>query len=377
MAARTTGFALFASGSVQEAHDAALIAQAATLESRVPFLHFFDGFRTSHELNTLTLISDEHLRAMMAEMVQPLHSEIVELKEKLGRGEQKRSRFEVSLSQIPPELEQQLEQRLHKDLGPRVLSETRQQSEQVLEAAKAAIARKTAETHSEFLEQVKHELQKVEQRAQSLSAHLDEGLRQQWRSGLGELQQHMVDAGNRLKRLSEELLQVLQHNLGEEHEARRRELQQVQEAVTAESSRLQEKIAVLGGRVERLSEAAQRLESGLDQRLAQLASDMVSSTRSQMESAVDELLEELRKRNAQELEKQVQDACANLKIIQKGIEGSVSESLKAQAAESLQSFEHSMEELGRQSAGMWRTALAGRLDLLLRTLGEQLKSESA
>ncbi len=51
MAARTTGFALLSSASVQEAHDAALIAQAATLESRVPFLHFFDGFRTSHELN--------------------------------------------------------------------------------------------------------------------------------------------------------------------------------------------------------------------------------------------------------------------------------------------------------------------------------------
>ncbi|HLJ61076.1 MAG TPA: pyruvate:ferredoxin (flavodoxin) oxidoreductase [bacterium] len=65
MAVRTTGFALLASGSVQEAHDMALIAQAATLASRVPFVHFFDGFRTSHELNTLTLISDEHLRAMI------------------------------------------------------------------------------------------------------------------------------------------------------------------------------------------------------------------------------------------------------------------------------------------------------------------------
>src|SRR5450759_837801 len=54
MAVRTTGFALFSSGSVQEAHDSALIAQAATLQSRIPFVHFFDGFRTSHELNTLT-----------------------------------------------------------------------------------------------------------------------------------------------------------------------------------------------------------------------------------------------------------------------------------------------------------------------------------
>ncbi|MHB8147967.1 MAG: pyruvate:ferredoxin (flavodoxin) oxidoreductase, partial [Vulcanimicrobiaceae bacterium] len=65
MAARGTGFSLLCSGSVQEAHDFALIAQAATLEGRVPFLHFFDGFRTSHELNTIELLSDEQIRAMI------------------------------------------------------------------------------------------------------------------------------------------------------------------------------------------------------------------------------------------------------------------------------------------------------------------------
>ena len=53
MAVRQTGFALLASASVQEAHDLALVAQAATLATRVPFVHFFDGFRTSHELNTI------------------------------------------------------------------------------------------------------------------------------------------------------------------------------------------------------------------------------------------------------------------------------------------------------------------------------------
>ncbi|CAN5223195.1 pyruvate:ferredoxin (flavodoxin) oxidoreductase [soil metagenome] len=65
MFARTTGFALLSSGNVQEAHDLALIAQAATLKSRVPFLHFFDGFRTSHELNTLSLLGDDDIRAMI------------------------------------------------------------------------------------------------------------------------------------------------------------------------------------------------------------------------------------------------------------------------------------------------------------------------
>jgi pyruvate-ferredoxin/flavodoxin oxidoreductase len=65
MAARTTGFALLASASVQEAHDMALICQAATLQARIPFLHFFDGFRTSHEVSKITLLSDEQIRAMI------------------------------------------------------------------------------------------------------------------------------------------------------------------------------------------------------------------------------------------------------------------------------------------------------------------------
>jgi pyruvate-ferredoxin/flavodoxin oxidoreductase len=65
MAVRQTGFALLASASVQEAHDLALVAQSATLATRVPFVHFFDGFRTSHELKTIELLSDEDLRALI------------------------------------------------------------------------------------------------------------------------------------------------------------------------------------------------------------------------------------------------------------------------------------------------------------------------
>jgi pyruvate-ferredoxin/flavodoxin oxidoreductase len=67
MAVRQTGFALLASASVQEAHDLALVAQAATLATRVPFVHFFDGFRTSHELNTIELLSDDDMRALVPE----------------------------------------------------------------------------------------------------------------------------------------------------------------------------------------------------------------------------------------------------------------------------------------------------------------------
>jgi pyruvate-ferredoxin/flavodoxin oxidoreductase len=65
MACRSTGWAMLASNSVQEAADLALIAQVATLESRIPFIHFFDGFRTSHEVGKIYPIADETIRAMV------------------------------------------------------------------------------------------------------------------------------------------------------------------------------------------------------------------------------------------------------------------------------------------------------------------------
>ncbi len=65
MGCRQTGFAMLASNSVQEAHDMAAIAQTSTLRSRVPFMHFFDGFRTSHEIKKISLLSDDDLRAML------------------------------------------------------------------------------------------------------------------------------------------------------------------------------------------------------------------------------------------------------------------------------------------------------------------------
>ena len=73
MACRQTGFGLLASRSVQEAQDKALIATAATLESRVPFVHFFDGFRTSAEVNKIILLSEEEMRAMIDENLIAAH----------------------------------------------------------------------------------------------------------------------------------------------------------------------------------------------------------------------------------------------------------------------------------------------------------------
>ncbi|MET0565079.1 MAG: pyruvate:ferredoxin (flavodoxin) oxidoreductase [Acidimicrobiia bacterium] len=73
MAARQTGFAMLSSSSVQEAHDLALVAHLATLESRVPFLHFFDGFRTSHEVAKIEQIGDGVLRRLVDEDLIAAH----------------------------------------------------------------------------------------------------------------------------------------------------------------------------------------------------------------------------------------------------------------------------------------------------------------
>ena len=75
MATRATGFALLSSNSVQEASDLATIAHAATLETRVPFLHFFDGFRTSHEVNMIAPMSDDDLRAVVDDKFVRQHRE--------------------------------------------------------------------------------------------------------------------------------------------------------------------------------------------------------------------------------------------------------------------------------------------------------------
>ena len=73
MAVRQTGFGLIASGSVQEAHDFAAIAQRASLKSRVPFLHFFDGFRTSHEVSKIAFLEDEDLRQLITDDLVEAH----------------------------------------------------------------------------------------------------------------------------------------------------------------------------------------------------------------------------------------------------------------------------------------------------------------
>jgi pyruvate-ferredoxin/flavodoxin oxidoreductase len=75
MACRSSGFAMLCSASVQEAHDFACIGQAASLRSRVPVLHFFDGFRTSHEVQKIHMLGDDELRSMIDERLIAEHRE--------------------------------------------------------------------------------------------------------------------------------------------------------------------------------------------------------------------------------------------------------------------------------------------------------------
>src|SRR5450756_2430128 len=72
MAARSTGFAMLCSNSVQEAQDLAAVAHLATLQTRVPFVHFFDGFRTSHELNRVAMLEQDDLRALVDDVGVPV-----------------------------------------------------------------------------------------------------------------------------------------------------------------------------------------------------------------------------------------------------------------------------------------------------------------
>src|SRR5262249_22683727 len=149
------------------------------------------------------------LKRMIAESMATLQAEVAAVKETLARREANPSRFEVSLSQIPPELEQQLEQRLKKDLGPKVLDESRSQYAHLLESAKAAIGQRTNEGYEDFRRRAAEELKSVEQRAQEVSARISAIAQEQLRRGVDDFHQKLLDGGNSLKHLSEELLEFL------------------------------------------------------------------------------------------------------------------------------------------------------------------------
>src|SRR6185369_3771210 len=196
------------------------------------------------------------------------------------------SRFDVSLSSIPPQLEQQLEERLRRYLEPKVLQESRQQYANLLESAKSSIDKLTAEGYESFLRRVEDELKAVEKRAQQVNTEISDKAEQQLARGVNDFQKKLLDGGNALKRLSQELLEFLQNNLNAEYMARRRDLEELRASAVAESSRLRQQIEGLESRIATLNESARSLESGLDKRLGQMSSNVIRDVRSQIESMV-------------------------------------------------------------------------------------------
>lgn len=321
-------------------------------------------------------LSDEHLRALISEVVHPLKTVVTNLKEKLSSGEPRRSKFEVSLSQIPPELEEKLWVRLRQDLGTQVLSQVREQSQAMLGTANESINRKLNETRDEFRQHVSQELQTVEQRVQGISAGLTDTVRQHLQKCLDEMNQRSSDAGNRMGREAEDLFRSLQQRLEEDHDAHCQEMRRIQAEFAAESSRLQAQFSDLNGRIAQLDDSARRLETELERRLAQLATDTVSTARTQLEAAVETVLQDLGTRNARELDNQLDHACARLKHVQRETEVSVAESVKNHIAAGVETFERTIEDVGRHAVAGWRTALAHRLSSLARVLGEQFPLEA-
>jgi uncharacterized protein (DUF3084 family) len=149
----------------------------------------------------------------------------------------------------------------------------------------------------------------------------------------------------------------------------------MQAAVTSEWSRLQTQIADLDGRMATLNESVRRLESDLESRLAQVASDIVAAARTQLQSSVDVALKDLTARNAKELQAQLDEACGQLNRMRNSVEVLVSGALDSKMAETLKSFEGTMEQLAQDSVGRWRGALARNLSEVARVLGEQFRSD--
>ena len=296
------------------------------------------------------------LRALVAEMVEPLQADLADLEERLAQHKE-RNRFEVSLSRIPPEVEEKLWMRLREDLGTQALRQTREQADRVLGAAQSAIELKITEAEEEFQHWVREKQQVVEQHVQALSEQTADELRQRLRTVGEAFEQQASAAGVRLEQRGEEFVQALLQRLGEEREAHRRELEAVQVAAASESSRLQAQLIELGRRMGELDETAQRLESGLNTRLMRMAAETVSGVRTQLQSAADSILENLVARNAQDMEHQLDEATARLKNIQNEIEVSVSESLKTNVAETLESFEKATDDSAQRAVAAVRSQL--------------------
>jgi hypothetical protein len=348
-----------------------IIPVARTAAEKVP-----DPSRTFEaKLDIVAQRLEAPLKRMIAASLAPLEAQIAVLKEAIARREANPSRFEVSLSSIPPELEQQLEGRLRKNLEPRVLQESRQQYATLLESAKSTVDQQVAEGYKAFLNRAAEELKVVEKRAQELSAQIAATLDAHSQHGLQDLQQRVLDGGNSLKRLGEELLEFLQNNLDIEYKTRLEDLEQLRASVAAESSRLRQDIERLDGRVAKLGESARSLESGLDERLSHRASDILKEARSQFENMAAEVLDQFIARSSKVIEDRLTDANGKLATTQKDQLSAFSQTLQLKKENELDGFAHSMQDLTELSVDRWRIKFAGCLNALAKIFGEQFQLE--
>jgi hypothetical protein len=316
------------------------------------------------------------LHAVVDELVAPLRDQVSELRQRLEKREATRSNFDISLTHIPAEVEEKMAVRLREELGTEVLDKTRLQAEKVLETTKDAIGKRLTDVRNQFRNELAQELQKVEQRAQVLSEEITTAVHQHFQTGEERLEQQLLEAGIRLERRSEEFFRSLQHRIGEEHNAYRREMQQVHTSVASEVADLQAEAKNLSSRMSTLDASAHHLETEMDGRLVRVASDIISGARNQLETALNVVLKDLGTRNAKELGAQLDDACNRLRIVQKGIETSVSELVKTKVADSLVSFGQTIEVLAEDSVARWRSGLARDLSSINQILARRFTPET-
>lgn len=326
--------------------------------------------------NVNPAFSPDQLGKMVSPLLLPLRQEITAIHEKLLQRESNRSRFEVSLSHIPPELEKELWTRLRQDLGQRALEITREESERVLAAAHAAIEQKIAAAQGELQQHASVQLKGVEQRLHALAEGLAENVQQHLRAAVQEFQRTVGQAETRLVQESERLAEALHQRLQEEHRAQRQEMQQLQETVTAEWSSVLRQLADVNDRLAKLDDSAKRLEADFDGHISAMASDTVAATKAQFESAAAGVLTQLNTRAAQQLGVQLEDACGRLKQVESEIQVAMSAALQSRAADSERYFEQAINDLARQCIGDWRSALARQLNSFAAVLGEQLRAPS-
>jgi hypothetical protein len=128
-------------------------------------------------------------------------------------------------------------------------------------------------------------------------------------------------------------------------------------------------------RIGKLDQAAHALESGLDQRLSVLSSNTIKEARGQLQGVANEMLSEWSACADDTLTRRLGEANDKMRIVEKQVVASGSESLNVHAATALRNFEQSMQELARLSSTRWRGKLEGALQSLLTSVGEQFEAD--